>query len=317
MVLLILATMGGTPTAPDRNRIDGVVVGRTGNTSVPLSGIHVYLLNLNDQKQDSRITDKLGKFSIVAPVELASFRLLLNDDSDDYWRKKPEYSNASHPHDLGELVLYSVRQPLTLQQAKEQRELAWVLQQIDPEQGKILLSRVATDYPQIFAGSCTSIAAPALVGSRIVMASAIPDLLKSRMVANESSAEAAIRTINTAQIAYSATYPDNGYADTLEKLGPSSDGALSPFHAGLIDRQLASGKKFGYAFGLVGEHEQHMSWKLQSAGLKTFPTKAYTVDACPLEPNVTGHYTFYSDQTGEIHRLEIPYESHPEATAPK
>ncbi len=40
----------------------------------------------------------------------------------------------------------------------------------------------------------------------IIAAIAIPNLLRSKMAANESSAVGSIRTINTAQVAFSSTY---------------------------------------------------------------------------------------------------------------
>jgi prepilin-type N-terminal cleavage/methylation domain-containing protein len=44
----------------------------------------------------------------------------------------------------------------------------------------------------------------------IIAAIAIPNLLRARIAANESSAVASVRTINTAQITYNSTYPTKG-----------------------------------------------------------------------------------------------------------
>ena len=41
----------------------------------------------------------------------------------------------------------------------------------------------------------------------IIAAIAIPNLLKAKMAANESSAAGAIRTVNTAQVSYSTLFP--------------------------------------------------------------------------------------------------------------
>jgi prepilin-type N-terminal cleavage/methylation domain-containing protein len=41
----------------------------------------------------------------------------------------------------------------------------------------------------------------------IIAAIAIPNLLRARMAANESSAASSIRTINTAEVTYYSTYP--------------------------------------------------------------------------------------------------------------
>jgi type IV pilus assembly protein PilA len=56
----------------------------------------------------------------------------------------------------------------------------------------------------------------------IIAAIAIPNLLRSRMAANESAAASTIRTINTAEVAYSTTYAQVGYANSLAVLGPGA-----------------------------------------------------------------------------------------------
>jgi len=71
----------------------------------------------------------------------------------------------------------------------------------------------------------------------VVAAIAIPNLIRARTAANESSAVAMVRTANTAQIAYASTYPSRGYARSLAVLGPdpANSNAYTPQHAGLID----------------------------------------------------------------------------------
>jgi type IV pilus assembly protein PilA len=81
------------------------------------------------------------------------------------------------------------------------------------------------------------------VGAVLVVAAiAIPNLLRSKMAANEASAVGSIRTINTAQITYTSTYPQRGYAPDLATLGPDprEPTASSAHHAGLLDENLAS-----------------------------------------------------------------------------
>jgi prepilin-type N-terminal cleavage/methylation domain-containing protein len=53
----------------------------------------------------------------------------------------------------------------------------------------------------------------------IIAAIAIPNLLRARMAANESSAVASIRTINTGEITYNASYPTVGYSLRAESGG--------------------------------------------------------------------------------------------------
>jgi prepilin-type N-terminal cleavage/methylation domain-containing protein len=90
----------------------------------------------------------------------------------------------------------------------------------------------------------------------IIAAIAIPNLLRARMAANESSAASSIRTVNTAQVTYQSTYPTTGYAATLLALGGAIGAACvpAPASACLIDSVLAnngnpanSGKS-GYLF---------------------------------------------------------------------
>src|SRR5258708_22599583 len=45
----------------------------------------------------------------------------------------------------------------------------------------------------------------------IIAAIAVPNFLKSRLRANEASAVASLRVINTAAVTYSITYPDIGF----------------------------------------------------------------------------------------------------------
>ena len=82
----------------------------------------------------------------------------------------------------------------------------------------------------------------------IIAAIAIPNLLRSRIAANQASAVGSLRTINTAAITYASTY-NAGYPTTLSALQPPAVGANpTATAAGLVDSVLASGSKSGYAF---------------------------------------------------------------------
>lgn len=76
----------------------------------------------------------------------------------------------------------------------------------------------------------------------VVAAIAIPNLLRARTAANESSAAATIRTVNTAEITYAAAYPTAGYARDLARLGPDPQNlhVTSVQHAGLIESTLGN-----------------------------------------------------------------------------
>ncbi len=60
----------------------------------------------------------------------------------------------------------------------------------------------------------------------IIAAMAIPNLLRARIAANESSAVSSIRTINVAETSFNASNPTIGFAGTLTALGPN--GAATP-----------------------------------------------------------------------------------------
>ena len=90
----------------------------------------------------------------------------------------------------------------------------------------------------------------------IIAAIAIPNLLRSRMSANEASAVGSLRTIDIAEMTYSTTYPSVGYAN-LSSLGGAAatcitaTGATST-GACLIDDVLANtAVKSGYGFAVT------------------------------------------------------------------
>jgi prepilin-type N-terminal cleavage/methylation domain-containing protein len=123
----------------------------------------------------------------------------------------------------------------------------------------------------------------------IIAAIAIPNLLRSRIAANEASAVGSIRTINTAQVTYSSTYPDCGFT-TLGNLGGSGGSASG---AGLIDSVLASGTKSGYSFNASA------SGGSGTCGSGSTPNTLYTLKGDPMTPQ-TGQRHFFSDQSGVI-----------------
>ena len=90
----------------------------------------------------------------------------------------------------------------------------------------------------------------------IIAAIAIPNLLRSKMSANDSAAASTLRTLNTAQVTYATNYPSVGFADTFTKLGPNAAPPVCDVTgACLIDNVLAAtangpNPKGGYAYWL-------------------------------------------------------------------
>ena len=116
----------------------------------------------------------------------------------------------------------------------------------------------------------------------IIAAIAIPNLLRARMAANESSAAASIRTIATASVEYSTAYPTVGFPSALAVLGPAnaacSAGPAST-NACILDFALGQATtvaKSGYLFVYAGSNAV--------GGANT----QYDADGYPTTLNTTG-----------------------------
>jgi len=121
----------------------------------------------------------------------------------------------------------------------------------------------------------------------IIAAIAIPNLLRSKMAANEASAVGSMRTINTTSVEYSTTY--GGYPPSLANLGGPAGGTATSSSAELIDAVLAGGTKSGYTFAYTtGATDSNGNFV------------SYTMTASPTSMGVTGQRTFFTDQTGVI-----------------
>jgi prepilin-type N-terminal cleavage/methylation domain-containing protein len=121
----------------------------------------------------------------------------------------------------------------------------------------------------------------------IVAGIAIPNFMRSRMRANEAGSVANIRTITTASVVYNTTY-GVGFAPSLAALG-GNPATPSATQAGLIDSVLSSGVKNGYIFTYTV-----LSTDANGNAL------AYSINADPISPGVSGDRHFYSDQTAVI-----------------
>jgi len=87
----------------------------------------------------------------------------------------------------------------------------------------------------------------------IIAAIAIPNMLRARIAANESSAANSVRKVATAEYSYNASYPLVGYASDLASLGgPSAGCTPTSTSACIIDAVLTGGAKSGYTFFAKG-----------------------------------------------------------------
>ena len=127
----------------------------------------------------------------------------------------------------------------------------------------------------------------------IIAAIAIPNLLRSRMAANQASAVGSLRTYNTAEITYALTF-NSGYSSTLLYLGPPAWGSLpTSTAAGLVDSILSGGGsnscvKSGYVF----------TYSPGTAVSNRIDQFSFT--ASPTTPGTTGTNFYFSDESGVI-----------------
>jgi type IV pilus assembly protein PilA len=124
----------------------------------------------------------------------------------------------------------------------------------------------------------------------IIAAIAIPNLLRSRMAANEATAVGTLRTYNTAMVSYATRCPNTRYPRSLENLGPGEPGPDNCTHADLVRQQLAIQVpvRAGYHFFYMAQAD--------SDGKIT----KYVISADPVTPGSTGLRHFFTDETGVI-----------------
>jgi type IV pilus assembly protein PilA len=122
----------------------------------------------------------------------------------------------------------------------------------------------------------------------IIAGITIPSVIHVKINADETSAVASIKAIQTAQTSYQATYAAEGYASSLAALGGSESCRPSPATACLLDEVLSSGAKAGYNFAVVGGN--------QVSGANT----SYVAGAAPAAYNRTGVRRFCSTEKSVI-----------------
>ena len=120
----------------------------------------------------------------------------------------------------------------------------------------------------------------------IIAAIAIPNLLKSKMSANEASAVGSVRMIVTCAVSYQTGHPDIGYPAATANMGPlPGDGCLD-----LVLTTAASGgaPKSGYTFVYTPT--------LPFGGVNT----GFTISGAPVNCGRTGVRTYFADESGVV-----------------
>src|ERR1700726_4458830 len=89
----------------------------------------------------------------------------------------------------------------------------------------------------------------------IIAAIAIPNLIRSKIAANQASAVASLRTLNTSAVLFNTNY--GLYPTGLSSL--ATNGAASSTAADMIDNVLSTGVKSGYSFSWSGGTVYYMA----------------------------------------------------------
>lgn len=109
----------------------------------------------------------------------------------------------------------------------------------------------------------------------IIAGIAIPNLLKSRIAANESAAVNSLRSITTAQISYFISH--NGYSADLDTLGPTG--------ADLLPDTISAAPY------------QHSGYQFATTGTTT----SFTANSVPVDPGRTGVRSFCTDTPSALY----------------
>jgi hypothetical protein len=114
----------------------------------------------------------------------------------------------------------------------------------------------------------------------IIVAIAIPNLLRARMAANEATALGGVRNLVIAEVGFATSHPGEGYTCSLSDLAAAQ----------LNVDSLATGQKSGYVFELTN----------CSPGADGGPNVKYQVMAYPLRVNQTGTRAFCSNESSVV-----------------
>ena len=112
----------------------------------------------------------------------------------------------------------------------------------------------------------------------IIAAIAIPNLPRAKISANEASAVSSVRILQAAEVSYKMANPKTGFTCNLSDLGST----------GLLNSELASGRKYGYVFVLQN----------CIADKEGDPASHFQITATPVTYNQTGVRQFCDDESG-------------------
>jgi len=125
----------------------------------------------------------------------------------------------------------------------------------------------------------------------IIAAIAIPNLLRARQSANESSAASAVRSITAAETSYFSAFPTVGFANQIQDLGRTEPCTPSPTSACLLDDSLANAipgslGHAGYQFLATGINSGGINYSFVAGATPLVPSRTGTRDFCSITDGV-------------------------------
>jgi type IV pilus assembly protein PilA len=128
----------------------------------------------------------------------------------------------------------------------------------------------------------------------VLMALAVPQMLKLKKQANQTSATQTMRTIGQAEVSYASEFPTNGFACSLAALGGDPKaGAPTAQAAQLIDPVLATtAQKSGYTFAITN------CTKVTVNNQDTYTS--YEITGVPQAVGKTGDNGYCSDENNIV-----------------
>ena len=132
----------------------------------------------------------------------------------------------------------------------------------------------------------------------MIAAIAIPSLLRARVSANEAAAIGDLRTVISAEVAYSSS--NGGHFDQLECLARPQEcipgyPPTAPAFLGEIPPAARAGYQRKFQVGLPADGSEVAFANLSPSSVQSFVYLAY-----PQDPGVTGTRAFCADYTGRI-----------------
>ena len=129
----------------------------------------------------------------------------------------------------------------------------------------------------------------------IIAAIAIPNLIRSRMAANEASAVSTMRSLNTAELTFNATY-GSGYTDNLTRLGEPAAGSLPDSNRADIVDQVLAGMGPGGTPTTFNKSGYNFVYTPGGSNTTFGFIAAYEISADPQARGSSGQRSFYTNE---------------------